>query len=631
MMMSFMNTVIICIYVYICNVILSYTVLPNPLLKMENSLRDEIDLDLEYEDHCDYIGMEDLSHISTCDSTLNVTHLNIRGIIGKQSDLLKILNGYNGKTITHLATINETWLTSQNKNRLRINGYKCISKERVGRKGGGVCILSHDSLYCTELTEINDTQYTTFEHVCIEIKMKDRNLTVVSLYRPPNGNVTSFLDEYQTYLSHLSRLYPKNRLIIGTDHNLDLLKYGCHKPTQDFLDLNIDQNILPTITRPTRFSHTTATLLDNILVSIDIVDKCDSAILTHDISDHLPCLLSIRDTISESKVTTTITSRKLTKEAIESIRKDLNMYTQEGVGTEESFNNFHTYLLNSLDKHAPTKTNRIGKKKTIKEPWMTKGLKTSSNIKLKLYRGSLLKRDNQNVRNKYTKYRNLYQRLCRKSKMAYYKEKCIECRNNTKKLWTIINQVIGKTNNKMDTIEAIKVDNILKHGPKEITNSLAKYFSNVGQMFSSKITKPNNPIDYYLNKIPRQQNSLFLSPTTPNEIMRLIEKLPNKRSSGHDGISNILLKELKVELSIILCDIFNESMQEGVFPEMMKLADVVPLYKSKTREEPTNYRPISLLLTLSKLLEKIIYKRTYEFLENNHSLFTSQYGFRSKT
>ena len=261
---------------------------------------------------------------------------------------------------------------------------------------------------------------------------------------------------------------------------------------------------------------------------------------------------------------------------------------------------------------------------------MTKGLKTSSNIKLKLYRDSLLKRDNQNVRNKYTKYRNLYQRLCRKSKMAYYKEKCIECRNNTKKLWTIINQVIGKTNNKMDTIEAIKVDNILKHGPKEITNSLAKYFSNVGQMFSSKITKPNNPIDYYLNKIPRQQNSLFLSPTTPNEIMRLIEKLPNKRSSGHDGISNILLNELKVELSIILCDIFNESMQEGVFPEMMKLADVVPLYKSKTREEPTNYRPISLLLTLSKLLEKIIYKRTYEFLENNHSLFTSQYGFRSK-
>ena len=389
MMTTLLNIVIICIYVYTCTAVLSCTVAPNPLLEMENSLRDQIDLDLEYEDHCDYIEMEDLSQISTCDSTLNVTHLNIRGIIGKQNDLLKILNGYSGKTITHLATINETWLTSQNKNRLKINGYKCISKERVGRRGGGVCILSHDSLYFTEPTEINDIQYTSFEHMCIEIKMKDRNLAVVSLYRPPNGNVTDFLDEYQTFLSHLSKLYPKNRLIIGTDHNLDLLKYGCHKPTQDFLDMNIDHNILPTITRPTRFSYTTATLLDNLLVSIDLVDKCDSVILTHDISDHLPCLLSIRDTISESKVTTTITSRKLTKEAIENIRKDLSGYIQEGIGTDESFNNFHNYLLNSLDKHAPTKTNKIGKKRTIKEPWMTKGLKISSNIKLKLYRDSL--------------------------------------------------------------------------------------------------------------------------------------------------------------------------------------------------------------------------------------------------
>ena len=156
MMTTLMNIVIICIYVYTCTVVLSYTVAPNPILEMENSLRDQIDLDLEYEDHCDYIGMEDLSQISTYNSTLNVTHLNIRGIIGKQTDLLKILNGYNGKTITHLATINETWLTCQNKNKLKINGYKCISKERVGRKGGGVCILSHDSLYYTELTEIND-------------------------------------------------------------------------------------------------------------------------------------------------------------------------------------------------------------------------------------------------------------------------------------------------------------------------------------------------------------------------------------------------------------------------------------------------------------------------------------------
>ena len=75
--------------------------------------------------------------------------------------------------------------------------------------------------------------------------------------------------------------------------------------------------------------------------------------------------------------------------------------------------------------------------------------------------------------------------------------------------------------------------------------------------------------------------------------------------------------------------IFNKSIVQGVFPERMKLADVVPLHKSKDPLESTNYRPISLLLTISKLLEKIVYKRTYEFLEQTNQIYQSQYGFRT--
>ena len=74
--------------------------------------------------------------------------------------------------------------------------------------------------------------------------------------------------------------------------------------------------------------------------------------------------------------------------------------------------------------------------------------------------------------------------------------------------------------------------------------------------------------------------------------------------------------------------IFNKSLEEGVFPEEMKSADVGPLFKSKDRNECTNYRPISLLLTISKLLEKVVYSRTYKFLEKHDQLYASQYGFR---
>ena len=110
--------------------------------------------------------------------------------------------------------------------------------------------------------------------------------------------------------------------------------------------------------------------------------------------------------------------------------------------------------------------------------------------------------------------------------------------------------------------------------------------------------------------------------------MRLIKNLPNKRSSGYYNISNLLLKSLSTQISVPLEIIFNKLIEEGTFPTNMKKADIVPLYKSKDKQECSNYRPISLLITLSKLLEKIVYKRVYQFLEKTGHIFPSQYGFR---
>ena len=107
-----------------------------------------------------------------------------------------------------------------------------------------------------------------------------------------------------------------------------------------------------------------------------------------------------------------------------------------------------------------------------------------------------------------------------------------------------------------------------------------------------------------------------------------MNRLPNKRSSGHDGINNIILKEIGEYICIPMTYLFNESMTTGVFPDVMKIAEVAPLNKSKARYEVENYRPISLLLTISKLLEKLIYSRVYDFLISSNQLYESQYGFR---
>ena len=90
------------------------------------------------------------------------------------------------------------------------------------------------------------------------------------------------------------------------------------------------------------------------------------------------------------------------------------------------------------------------------------------------------------------------------------------------------------------------------------------------------------------------------------------------------------MKNLKEEIATPLEKIFNLSIQSGIFLGLLTNAEIVPLYKGKEKDLSINYRPMSLLITISKILEKIVYKRMYNFLDTNGQLFNSQYGFRSK-
>ena len=139
---------------------------------------------------------------------------------------------------------------------------------------------------------------------------------------------------------------------------------------------------------------------------------------------------------------------------------------------------------------------------------------------------------------------------------------------------------------------------------------MSTYFANVGKQFAEKIPIGKHGIRHYLQKIPSNDHSIFLRPTNKTEITKLISSLKNKNSSGHDRISNKILKGITESIVEPLNIIFNKSLEEGVFPTEMKKADTVPLYKSKDKDDKNNYRPISLLLTVSKLLEKIMYNRT---------------------
>ena len=157
-------------------------------------------------------------------------------------------------------------------------------------------------------------------------------------------------------------------------------------------------------------------------------------------------------------------------------------------------------------------------------------------------------------------------------------------------------------------IEKINKNGNIISNSQEISNEFGRYFSSIGKNFADAKKKSKLKVAEYTSEIVINNSTLYLYPTNQFEISKLLSKLPNKTSSGHDDISNCLLKKLVPSITHQLSLVFNQSMLEGSFPEIMKQADVIPLHKSKDKTHTNNYHPILLLPTISKLLEKIIYK-----------------------
>ena len=295
-----------------------------------------------------------------------------------------------------------------------------------------------------------------------------------------------------------------------------------------------------------------------------------------------------------------------------------------------NFESFCMKVKTTMDSIAPIKHVSILGKRRFVEPWMTTGLETASRNNKKLYLETLRKGCPASVWEKYKSGRNLLNRLKRSTMKSYYTTKCTEYKDNIRKLWHVINQTIGKTKHGGSIIPFISVHGIKTYDAKRISNEFGQFYANLGQNLASQIPPGTRMVQDYLTNIPGTLNSIVLNPTIQLEIEQKIDDLAPKTSCGHDKISNKLLKDLKSAISYPLTIIFNQSITSGHFPNMMKVMEIIPLYKGKEWDEVVNYRPISLLITISKLLEKIIYTHVYSFLKQQNIPYDSQYGFRSK-
>ena len=588
----------------------------------------EIDSDIQT-DNCGYIS---LTNQIECDSSdLSIVQHNIRGLNSKLGELNYILTHSLLQGHPDIVLICETWLTLNSPKPI-IPGYDVERSDRRIKKGGGVCVLLSSRCKYTRRHDLESTNSACLESCFVELRNWNSNIVLGSLYRPPNTDITGFQNKVQEIIKKVKS--ENKQIILGLDHNLDLLKEAQHSPTHEFLEMIYDNGLIPTITRPTRITNSTATLIDNIIMDYGNGIKSRSGIIVDNTSDHLPCFAIVPDINPCRKEALKITSRDIHQKNIEALKLKLSdpaMLSPSLTGSlDEKFDTFHQKLQEMIDHFLPLETRVISKSAVRRESWVTPGLLISIKKCKLLYRRHVKDHKNINKWNRYRDYNLHLKRTKRQAKRKYFYDKCEEHKSNTKKLWKTINTVTRKTNNKTEVVEKLKTDQGFIYSGNKISEEFASHFAEIGKKYATQMPKPTKKLEDFVGKIPCQPKSIYLVPVTRTEIEKYIDGLPPKKSSGLDNIDNTILKELKYYLIEPLTIIINESIMSGQFPSAMKTAKVVPLFKNKSREETTNYRPISLLLTISKILEKVMYTRVYSFLSDTNQLYGSQYGFRKK-
>ena len=418
----------------------------------------------------------------------------------------------------------------------------------------------------------------------------------------------------------------KKVLLMG-DFNIDLLKFESDARINTFIDNMISLGMLPIITKPTRVTKDTATLIDHIYLNTSNSSVTSGIIIT-DVADHFGVFTMIED-IAVKKISSLKQYRPFTDNNLTYFKQLLTENDYSSVlnnnDVDEAYNKFLNIYHKSYEQAFPLKTIKQKSKYTKQQPWMTEGLLASSIKKNKLFKLKLKTPTDANI-SKYKDYCTIYNKLRRQAKRNHYISIFNKYKHDTKNSWSAIKKIIGKASNKNNMPSSFTVHGQSISDGTQIANEFNNFFSSIGKNLADSIYEPVT--NYNRHLLNKNNNSFFMSPVSPEDIIKTAKTLKPKLSEGYDNISTKLTKLTIEEICVPLSHIFNRSIQTGTVPNSMKLAIVAPIFKSGNNQLFNNYRPISILPAFSKLLEKIIYNQLYTFLNNNNILYEHQYGFR---
>ena len=572
-----------------------------------------------------YIFPEDFHEkFKSCQDYFSVMHLNSRSLC-KNFDNMQILLS----SLKHnfdIIGITETWFNCNTHLELyNMENYSLVQVCRSDKVGGGVAMYVKNGI---DYAIRNDLSFCSpeLEVLFIEVKgLKNKSTIFGCVYRPPNTNILSFNDKLNSCLCLLEK--EKKDIFLLGDYNIDLLHHQSHNNTTVFLETMFSHNMYPLISKPTRITSRSCTLIDNIFMNA-VFENVETGLIYTDVSDHLPifCLVKVNRSVQQHAANN-VKKRVITDKKIHEFRKRLAetdwsaIYTNDD--TNASYNHFiKTFAMLYNDCFPFIKQTKV--KCKPKKPWISIGLLTSIKKKNNLYI-AYLRKPSDKSRIKYTLYKNKLTTLIRNSKKQYFYDLFQKCKGNMKKTWNNINDVLGKK--KQNVIPNEMYLGSDKYSSREtIVQEFNSYFANIGKKLSDSIPHVPNVFKKYLSS--DYVNSLFLKPISVYELTKLCKSLDPSKACGSDDISPRVVKKTIFYFVDPLCNISNKSISTGIFPDSLKVAKVVPLYKKKCKQNIDNYRPVAILSVFSKLLEKVMYSRLFSFFEKYEILINEQFGFR---
>jgi hypothetical protein len=533
---------------------------------------------------------------------LRIGHLNINSAQNKLCDISTIL--CNSNNPFHVFGFTESRLsTVVSDNDVNLPGFKIIRKDPTSPKSTGIIIYVSELLHVKRLYDLERYE---IEAVWLEIKLKRcKPIKVGFVYRNPAERV-DWNDKFSSMMDAAS-LDATENLLLG-DFNTDLLK-----PHPSWIDKLSSYGLTQIVDKPTRITASSKTLIDHIYVTNKQSIK-EICVPIYGCSDHLPTCLTWRK--KGVKIPKSghkeITYRSFANFDENKFLADLMVSPLSNVynftNPEEALEFWLHTFKSMYNQHAPLRTRRV--KHTPKPKWITSEIENAAFL-----------RDDLLEKGKFEEFRaqrNKVNSLKRAAKQKYF-QNLVSSKQNSKSIWKAINELVNKQSPSQSCLS-------IEVSPEDLN----KHFTTMAdKIIIQKKTELNT-----LDKLAKFCSSKNINSNLNIPFMSVIEvyqflcHLKQTGSRGHDDIDSKILKTSAPIISETLTYIYNLCIEKCTFPTQFKTAKVIPLFKSGNCSDPSNYRPISILSTLSKPLEKHINKHIYHHLNSYDLLSKSQSGFR---